>query len=321
VKVAITDLFPDHWRSSIDAVVPPGWNPVVAQGATAEERARLVMGAEILFSGSAAPTDEMIRDAPALRFLQKLGAGYDNVNLDLCRERGITVARLNGNNSVAVAEHTVLLMLSVLRRLPYIDARVRQGEWSKQLARSNNRELRGKTVGLLGFGRIGREVASRLAGFEVSVVYHDPVPARPEDEQRLGVAPVALDELIGQSDIVCLHLPLTAQSRHLLSADRIAAMKPGAILVNCSRGELVDEAALVNALESGHLGGAGLDCVTDERAGGPGPLANFDNVTLTCHIAGVSEENFVSMMARAFSNAVAFAEGRPLPADDVVLIP
>jgi phosphoglycerate dehydrogenase-like enzyme len=198
---------------------------------------------------------------------------------------------------------------------------VRQGEWSKQLARSSNRELRGKTVGLIGFGRIGREVARRLTGFEVSVVYHDPVAARPEDEQRLGVAPVALDELIGQSDIVCLHLPLTTESRHLLSADRIAAMKPGAILVNCSRGELVDEDALVKALESGHLGGAGLDCVTNERPGGFGPLANFENVTLTCHIAGVSEENFVSMMARAFSNAVAFSEGRPLPADDVVLTP
>jgi D-3-phosphoglycerate dehydrogenase / 2-oxoglutarate reductase len=321
VRVAITDLFPDHWRSSIHAVVPPGWDVGIAEGVSEEERARLVAPADIVLAGSAPPTDQMIRDAPRLRFLQKLGAGYDNVNLELCREKGITVARLNGNNSVAVAEHTVLLMLSALRRLPYIDSRVRQGEWSKQLARASNRELRGKTVGLIGFGRIGREVARRLTGFEVDVVYYDPVSASPSDERQLGVRPVSIDDLIAQSDIVCLHLPLTAESRHLMDASRIAAMKPRAILVNCSRGELVDEDALAQALESGHFGGAGLDCVTHEQPGGPGAFANFENVTLTCHIAGVSEENFVSMMARAFSNAAAFVEGRPLPPEDIVLIP
>lgn len=320
-RVAITDLFPDYWHPRVGAAAPDGWAYGLATSLDLEERAALVESADVLFCGSATPNDAMLRNAPRLRFVQKLGAGFDNINVELCKELGIGIARLNGNNAVAVAEHTIMLMLAVYRQLLRLDSQVRGGGWGKQVARNGNREIRGKVVGIVGLGRIGRAVATRLHAFEARIVYYDPNPAPPELAEELGLESVELDELLARSDIVTLHLPVFPETRQIIDRARLDSMKPGAVLINCGRGELVEESALVDALARGHLSGAGIDCPAVEKAGSTEAFWGMDNVVLTPHVAGVSEDNFTTMMQRAFANAAAFLDGEPLPADDVIWVP
>jgi phosphoglycerate dehydrogenase-like enzyme len=319
--VSITDLFPDYWHPRIDVELPPGWRYLLASGSDLDERAKLVDEADFLFCGSATPTDAMLESAQHLRFVQKLGAGFDNINVELCKELGIGIARLNGNNAVAVAEHTVMLMLAVYRQLVRLDAQVRGGGWGKQLARNGNREIRGKVVGIVGFGRIGREVAKRVAAFEADIVYYDPQRAPKDVEAKLGARPESLEALLAQSDIVTLHAPVFDETRQLIDRRRIVAMKPGAVLINCGRGELVEEPALLDALRDGHLAGAGIDCPAEEKPGGTEAFWDMENVVLTPHVAGVSEDNFTTMMQRAFANARSVLEGGELPPDDVIWMP
>jgi D-3-phosphoglycerate dehydrogenase len=263
----------------------------------------------------------MLRNARHLRFVQKLGAGFDNINVSLCTELGIGIARLNGNNAVAVAEHTVMLMLAVYRQLLLLDRQVRGGGWGKHVARNGNREIRGKVVGIVGLGRIGQAVARRIHAFETQLLYYDPVPAPPELAEELALEAVSLDELMKRADIVTLHLPVFPETRHVIDRARIDSMKKGAVLINCGRGELVDESALVDALGRGYLGGAGIDCPAVEKPGSTEAFWGMDNVVLTPHVAGVSEDNFTTMMQRAFSNARAYLSGESLPPDDVIWVP
>lgn len=320
-RVSITDLFPKFWHPKVAEACPESWSYELAEDTDLAKRATMVRDSEILFCGSASPSDEMLATATNLRFVQKLGAGYDNINVDLCKSMEIGLARLNGNNAVAVAEHTVLLMLAVYKRLRLLENQVRSGGWGKDVARNGNREIRAKVIGSIGMGQIGREVAKRLRGFEATVIYYDVQQAPPEVEAALGLEFVPLDELLARSDIVTLHLPVFAETRQLLNRERIGLIKEGAILINCARGELVEEPALVEALQSGHLSGAGLDCVAEERPGGGKPYLEFDNVVLSPHVAGVSIENFGSMMQRGFDNAEAYISGQALPPGDVIWLP
>jgi lactate dehydrogenase-like 2-hydroxyacid dehydrogenase len=275
----------------------------------------------VVFAGIGVPTTEMLRDAPRLRFLQKLGAGYDNVDLEMCRARQIGVARLPGNNAATVAEHTILLMLAVYRHLVDLDRWVRDGNWGKERGRERNRELRRKTVGIVGFGQIGVRVAERLAGFDVEILYYDAVRVPAELEERVRATYVELDDLLERADVVSLHCPLTSETRLLIDRSRISRMKPGSIIINTARGEVVDEAALADALRAGHLSGAGLDAVVNERPGGASKFHDLDNVVLTPHIAGESIDNFSAKMERAFANAQLYLQGKPLPELDVVWVP
>lgn len=321
VHVALTDVLPDSWHPKVAEAVPEAWTYELAPDTSLETRQRMVERADIVFAGIGVPTTEMLRDAPRLRFLQKWGAGYDNVDLEMCRARQIGVARLPGNNAVTVAEHTLLLMLAVYRHLVELDRWVRDGNWSKERARQKNRELRRKTVGLIGFGQIGRRVAERLVGFDVDLLYYDAVRAPAELEQQVRATFVKLDDLLARADVVSLHCPLTSETRHLIDRPRIAMMKPGSIIINTARGEIIDEAALAEALRTGHLGGAGLDAVVNERPGGASIFHDVDNVVLTPHIAGESIDNFSAKMERAFANAQLYVQGKPLPESDIVWVP
>jgi D-3-phosphoglycerate dehydrogenase len=321
VKVAITDLFPPNWHPAAAAAAPPGWTYELAPEQSLETRMAMVRDADVVFCGSATPNDEMLEAAVRLCFVQKLGAGFDNLNVELCKAKGVGVARLAGNNAVAVAEHTLALLLAVFRGVVDNDRWVREGGWGKQRARASNRELRGKTIGIVGLGRIGREVAKRVGAFDTEILYYDVRRAEPEVERALGARFVELEELLAVADVVTLHSPASVDTQQMIDARRIAQMKPGAVLVNCGRGDLVDEAALVDALERGHLGGAGLDCVAQERPGGGDPYKHMSNVVLTPHVAGVSMENFATMMQRAFANAQRYVTGEPLSAEDVVWVP
>ena len=320
VTVAVLDTFHPQIKTAIGAAVPADWTVRFVEENSFPARATLIRDADIVFVMAAPMPKELLAQARRLRFIQKLGAGLDRIDLDFCRERGIGVARLHAGNSIPVAEHTILLMLATYRQLPLIDRRTRAGTWSKEDARGTHRSLQHKKIGLVGFGAIGKEVAKRLRAFEVEVLYYDPMRAAADVEQSLGVTYADLDALLGETDIVSLHLPLMPQTADIIDAQRIAAMKPGAVLINCARGGLVDEAALAEALKAGRLFGAGIDAFSQEPPVGS-PLLELDNTVVTSHLAGATLDNFAVVVTRAVANAKAVLCGEPLPASDVAVAP
>jgi phosphoglycerate dehydrogenase-like enzyme len=320
ITVAILDKFHPHIKTAIAAAMPANWAVLFIEESTLAARAAVLRDADMAFVMAAPVPKELLAEARRLRFIQKLGAGVDRIDLDACRSRGIGVARLHAGNSIPVAEHTVLLMLAIYRQLPQIDRRTRAGAWNKEDARGMHRQLQHKTVGLVGFGAIGKEVAKRLRGFEVTILYYDPVRASGDVEQSLGVSYAELDALVQTADIVSLHLPLLPQTAGIIDAQRIRAMKSGAVLINCARGGLVDETALAAALKDGRLFGAGIDAFASEPPVGS-PLLALENTVVTSHLAGATLDNFSGIMARAVENAKSFLRGDALPETDVVIAP
>jgi D-3-phosphoglycerate dehydrogenase len=231
-------------------------------------------------------TAELIAGAPKLRAVGRAGVGVDNVDLDAATQRGIVVMNTPGGNATSVAEHTLALILALARRVPQADGLLKQGKWEKK--KLQGIEVRGKTLGLVGLGKIGMEVARLAEAMEMQVVAYDPyVSSMVAREQNVKL--VTLEELLAASDFVSLHASLTPETQHLINAKRLAAAKPGIRIINCARGELVNEADLLAALESGQVAGAGLDVFETEPPSHPG-IASHPNVIATPHIAGSTEE-------------------------------
>jgi len=318
VTVAVLDKFDPQIMKAIEGAVPANWTLRFTAENTLAARAAVLRDADIAFVMAAPLPKELLAEARRLRFIQKLGAGVDRIDLDVCRQHGIAVARLHAGNSIPVAEHTILLMLATYRQLPQIDRRTRSGIWSKEDARGTHRQLQHKTVGLVGFGAIGKEVAKRLRGFEVTILYYDQIRAPSNVEQNLGVKYADLDELVRAADIVSLHLPLTPQTLGIINAERIRAMRSSAVLINCARGGLVDEVALAEALKDGRLFGAGIDAFSVEPPVGS-PLLELENTVVTSHLAGATLDNFSGIVARAVENAKTVLRGDTLPETDVVV--
>jgi phosphoglycerate dehydrogenase-like enzyme len=318
--IAIIDPFHPRIIETIRAAIPKDWALSITTGPTEQERATALAKADIAFVMATKMPRSLLEHGKKLRFIQKLGAGVDSIDTDYCTQAGIGLARLHAGNAIPVAEHTLLLMLAAGRNLARLDAQTRAGRWDKEAVRGENRHLNGKTIGIVGFGAIGRQLARLLSGFGVEIVYYDPMQAKPEDEAALNARFLELDDLLAQADVVSLHLPLMPQTQGLLSAERIARMKPGALLVNCARGGLVDEAALLEALRSGHLFAAALDAFSQEPPIG-NPLLEAPNTIVTPHCAGATIDNFASVAARATANVERFLRGEDLPAGDVVLAP
>jgi phosphoglycerate dehydrogenase-like enzyme len=251
--------------------------------------------------------------------VQHQGVGYhDTVDLDALRERQIALALAPGGTSIGVSEHAIMLMLAVCKRLPYVDAELRQGRWHSSDLRAESRQLDGMTVGIVGLGRIGKEVARRLIGFRTTTLYHDIVDMPASVERECRARRVDLATLLRDSDIVTMHVPLTSATHRMIGTEALARMKPGAMLINCARGPVVDEAALVAALDSGRLGGAGLDVFEVEPPPQPTPLARFHNVVLTPHHAPGTRDAMRLKLQDAFANVARFFRGEPLN-DRVVL--
>ncbi len=228
----------------------------------------------------------MMDKAPKLRVIGRAGVGVDNVDLDAATKRGIVVMNTPGGNAVAVAEHTFALMLVMARHLTRADSTMKAGKWEKKTLQGT--ELRGKTLGIVGLGRVGVEVSRRAQAFGMKVIAHDPYVA-PTLAQQLGVTLAPLDELYAQSDYITLHLGLTPQTQGMINAETLRKMKKGVRLVNCARGELLNEPDVIAALQSGQLGGAALDVYAHEPVK-DSPLATLPNVILTPHIAGSTHE-------------------------------
>jgi len=225
--------------------------------------------------------------APRLSVVAVASVGTDRVDLAAAARVGVTVINAPTGSTVAAAEHTMALLLALMRRIPSADASVRRGEWER--ARYVGAELQRRTLGIIGLGKIGRAVARRAAAFEMRVIAHDPFLAPGQASEHVS-ALVGLPELLASSDVVSVHVTLTPQTRGLMGAKEIAAMKPGAVLVNVARGGLVDETALAAALESGHLSGAAVDVYSIEPMAPDNPLRGAPNTILTPHLGASTAE-------------------------------
>ena len=273
-----------------------------------ELKAKLIDADALIVRNRTQVNAELLAAAPRLRVVGRLGVGLDNIDVAACAARGIAVIPATGANALAVAEYVIGVTMVLLRGAYFATAEVAAGKWPRG-ALSSGREIAGKTLGIVGFGgigrltgRLGRALGMRVIGFDAELAPDDAVW---RDE---GVEPRTLEALLSQSDVLTLHVPLLPATRNLIDARRIAAMKPGAILVNTARGGVVDEAAVAAALSSGRLGGAALDVFEKEPLPAANPLAGGRNLILTPHIAGVtaeSNERVSSMIAEKVIEALA----------------
>jgi len=284
-------------------LLPPGMELVVADPSKPEFYDAAADAEYYLGSPRAGIGNEFFRAAPKLKLVQLTSAGYDRVDIEAARKAKVPVANNGGANAVAVAEHAVMLMLAVLKKLVYHHNNVVAGTWrASDFASIRTYELEGKRLGIIGLGNIGKKVARRVRGFDMDVRYYDVVRLSGDQEDALGVRFALLAELLRTSDVVTLHVPLNDVTRKMMSTPQFAMMKKTAILVNTCRGPVVDEDALHQALTSGTIAGAGLDVMVEEPPKSAHPLFKLPNVILTPHSAGPTWDNWVKAYRNGFDN-------------------
>jgi phosphoglycerate dehydrogenase-like enzyme len=292
----------------IRGAVPQGYELLTLERDSDEERKQKLKDADVVIVAATPFRKPLIDAACKLELVHHQGVGWqDTTDHAVLRGRRIPLAFTPEGTTIGVAEHAVLLILAVLKLLPYADAELRQGRFHINALRPASRELAGMTVGYVGMGRIGQALAERLAPFGTRGIFFDP-----EVSSYGALERTSLENLLGRSDIVTLHLPLTPQTRHLMNRDNFARMKPGAFLINTARGGLVDERALFEALQSGRLAGAGLDVFEEEPVRAGHPLAGLRNVVLTPHIAAGTRDALATKMKVIFENVQRFYRGEQL---------
>jgi len=308
LKVILIAHSPDA-EATARELAPPGFELIAAVSGGTAHHAALAEADYIVCVPSVRLDDGAYRAAPRLKLVQLLSAGYDDCDIEAARRAGVPIATNGGANAIAVAEHAIMLMLAVSRRLIWQHNAVAAGRWRGNQPPPQLHELHGKTLGIVGLGRIGKKVARLAAAFGMRVHYYDVVRLSEDAEDALGARFRLLPEILGASDIVSLHVPLTAATRHLIGAAELRRMPPSAILINTCRGPVVDEAALHAALAGGGLAGAGLDVFAEEPPRADNPLFALENVVLTPHMAGPTRESFHARLRNAFDNIERVARG------------
>lgn len=260
----------------------------------------------------------LIETLPRLKLIQRWGVGYDKVDIAAAGEMGIPVAIAPGANSTPVSELALLLILALYRNLVQLHEGILQNRWDKEKYIDNSFMIKGKTVGLVGCGAIGKQVAKKVQAFGAEVVYFDAFRLPAETEKELNLRFMKLDEVLATADIVSLHLPLLDSTRGLLGSREFGLMKPSAILINTARGEIVDSAALAEALAGKRLAGAGLDVFDSEPLSADSPFRNFTNVILTPHVGGNTADMSIDMVDICLDNVMAIREGKALSSNVLV---
>ena len=291
--------------------VPSGFTfELLEQDSPGETRLEKISQADFILAYPGNPSAEELHAAKQLKLFQILSAGYEWLDLDLFQKLGLPIANNGGANAPTVAEHAILLILAVFKKLPLHHNALHEKKWLGLQETLNMREFRGKTLGLVGFGRIGQEVARIAKGFQTTIFYYDTIRAATAVEQEVGAQLLPLDALLEQSDVVSIHTPLTDETKGIINARALGLMKSSAIVVNTSRGPVIDEPALIEALQNNRIAGAGLDVFTTEPLETDSPLLSLDNVVLTSHIAGVTLDTWSRRIAFGFANIERVADGQ-----------
>jgi len=278
-----------------------------------DEKIELVRDADFIMLFPGKISDRVLQSAPKCKLIQLLSAGYDEMNLPLAEDLGIAVANNGGANRVAVAEHTLMLMLATHRRMMFYANNVKAGRWKQEQDRKIDVfELEGKTLGLIGMGNIGRQVARRAAAFDMELQYYDKYhPLTPVEEETMGIKAVDMDTLLKTSDIVSTHVPLTRETYGMIGKRELELMKPSGVVINTSRGGVIEETSLVEALISGTISAAGLDVMEHEPPDPNDPLLQIENLVITPHTAGPTLESIPKRAANAFENIQHVWSGQP----------
>lgn len=271
----------------------------------------LIVDADFLMLTGQSPPEAALRAARRLKLIQLISAGYNHINLPLCRELGIPVANNGGANAIDVAEHTIALILGIYRKLFDMDYTARNNLWQPERYSLSTYVINGRIVGIVGMGQIGRRVAGLLNAFGAEVIYHDLFPLAADQEQALGITPATLPDLLRQADIVTLHVSLTPETHHLIGRAELALLKPTALLVNTCRGPVVDEAALYEVLTAGRILGAALDVLEQEPPDPNNPILKLPNVLLSPHAAGNSYDTWRRRAQFMFANIQRVWVGQP----------
>jgi phosphoglycerate dehydrogenase-like enzyme len=318
-RVLLIDPLPSPVVERLRPSFPASVGFDVVPTSSEEDLAQYGAEAEILLVIHRKVDARLLSFVPRVRLVQRVGVGYDNLDLDALQAAGVVAAYTPGANAAAVAEHTILLMLALLKRFVAAESAVRQGDWpTMELFQAGVGDLANATVGLVGFGNTGRAVAERLLPFGSRLLYTARHAVNATIEQQFSMRYASLDDLLTSSTIVSLHLPLTEATLGLIGEAELAKMPARAFLINTSRGEILDEAALRRALVSGKLGGAALDVLRDERPGG-NPFADLPQVIVTPHMAGGSRAAVERALQMAMANVARFLRGEspldliPLP--------
>lgn len=290
LKVVSTSLLSNDNAPHVQILNEAGFQfapaPVGLDLGVADNLIRTLADCSACIAGSEPYTKQVIASLPKLRVIARTGVGFDAIDLKACDEAGVVVATTPGVNHHSVAEHTIAMLMGLARGFPEIDREVRAGIW-KRVSRPR---VMGSTLGIVGLGRIGRAVATRAVGLGMHVLAYDPFPHY-EFTDQWKIELTEFDDLLARSDFVSLHLPMSAENRHKMNADTFKKMKRGSVLINTARGPLVDERALVAALESGHLRGAGLDVFETEPLPLDSPLLKLPNVLVAGHLAGLDDKS------------------------------
>lgn len=276
-----------------------------------QQAAQLRDAVAVIAMPSAFPVDLALK-CPNLKLIQTVSAGTNMLDIAALNELGILVANNGGGNAVAVAEHTITLMVSVYRKMHLQFQAVKDRKWAGDIREKwldDAYELTDKTVGIIGLGRIGQRVARRLQGWDCRLIYHDVAKFPPGLEEALHITRTPLDELLRTADIITLHVPLNRQTKGMISDREFGLMKPTVVLINACRGPVVDEAALIRALKTQKIRGAGLDVLEEEPTPANNPLLDMDNVVVTPHLAALAQESFDKSRAFAVQNAARVASG------------
>ena len=313
MKIAITDYsFPS--LEIEEGILRPLGHEIAAlkERKSAAELTTLVADADAVITQFAPVDAHVIAGMQRAKVIVRYGIGVDNVDLEAARARGIPVCNVPDYCIDEVADHTLAFLLATTRQVVTNAVQNRSGQWGLATPLDQMRALRDMTVGIVGFGRIGREVVSRLRAFKCRVLVHDPVVAGGEIEQA-GAKPVALRELLSQSDAISLHCPSMAQTRGMINGDSLATMKRGVILINVARGDLVDPEALTTALQSGHVSAAALDVFAPEPIPSEHPILQMDQVIVASHIASCSVPAVRKLRETAANLAAMALRGETLP--------
>jgi len=276
-----------------------------------EELAEKLPQADAILIADAPLTAEMVQQASKLKLVQHQGVGYEKIDLRALGKAGIPLALCPAGTDEAVGEHTVLLMLAVLKRLIAAHTAMAAGKWARWELRISTRDLSRKTVGLIGFGRTGRATARRLKGFDVRLIANDPYITLSEQERAdFAVTLVSKETVLREADVVSLHVPLTEETRHLIGRPELEQMKPSAVLINVSRGGVIDQHAVCEALKTRRLLGAGLDVYSPEPLPPGDPLRTLENVVLTPHVAAGTLDAFRTKLKFALGNIARVMAGQ-----------
>ncbi len=306
------ETIPEPLRQIIIDLAPPGFDLRFMIPGT-PGKTGTIEEADYIIASIFKVTKEVIDRAKKCRFMACPGAGVNNFDGDYAREKGIYVTNAPGLNAVTTAEMTIALMMCCLRRICLVDRRVKQGEWHSWTWRHDSYELLGKTVGIVGGGAIGKEVMRRLHAFGVKLLYTDPYRMPEELEKELHTTYVDLDTLLKESDIVSLHCPLLPSTKGLIGREQFKLMKKNAIIVNEARGAVIDNDALVEALQNEQIWGAAIDCWEYEPLDPNDPLVKMEKVTTTSHLGAVSRECVERVFTSVFENIVRVENGeRPM---------